>query len=89
MKKILTLFFILLVLFIGVMIGSDPSMGRAANIKEKTKKFEEEIVIPGNDYHYDENVVTPNLNNKIARTGENIIKGIFSFSFDALKNVLE
>lgn len=89
MKKVLLFFLFLLVLFIGVMIGSDPSLSRASRIRENTKKFEEEIIIPGNDYEYQENIVSPNLNNKIAQTGGNIIKGIFSYSFEALKNILE
>jgi len=89
MKKVAIFFLILLVLFIGVMIGSDPSYGRAGSIRDSTKEFENEIVIPGNNYENRNNVITPGINNKIAKSGGNIIKGIFSFSFDILKNIIE
>jgi len=88
MKKVLTILFILLVLFIGVLIGDQPATGRAGDIRDRTGLFENEITKPGNEYNYESNIITPSSNNKIAKRGDSIIKGIFDFSFSILKGLL-
>ena len=89
MKKGIYIFFLLLFLFIGVIIGDQPQTGRAGDIRDRTGIFEDEISKPGNDYKYENNIITPNSNNRIAKRGDSIIKGIFEYSFGLLKGVIE
>jgi hypothetical protein len=89
MKKIIYTALILLILFIGVLIGDQPSGGRAKEIKDRIEDFENEITDPNNDYDYSESIITPNGNNSIARRGDKIIKGIFDYSFGLLKGLIE
>ena len=89
MKKVLYIFLIFLVLFIGVVIGDQPQMGRARDIRDRTGYFEDEITKPGNNYNYEHNIITPNNNNRIAKRGDSIIKGIFDFTFGILKGVID
>jgi hypothetical protein len=89
MKKILYTVLILLVLFIGVLIGDQPSGGRAKDIKDRIEDFEYDITQPNNDYDYSETIITPNGNNSMAKRGDKIIKGIFDYSFGLLKGLIE
>lgn len=89
MKKVLFIVLVLLALFIGVIIGDQPQSGRAGDIRNRTSIFEDEITRPGNDYNYEKNIITPNTNNKIAKRGDSIIKGIFDYTFGLLKGVIE
>lgn len=89
MKKVLYVGLILLVLFIGVIIGDAPHTGQAGDIRDRTRKFEEEITRPDNQYNHEHNIITPNNTNKLAKRGDSIIKGIFEYSFGLLKGVIE
>ncbi|HHZ18741.1 MAG TPA: hypothetical protein GX390_05580 [Acholeplasmataceae bacterium] len=83
--------FLLLCFFLLGMIAGRPTQETASNdLRERLDEFEEEIVIPGNDYEsISAGKVDPNLSNSLARRGENIITGIFDFAFNLIRSVLE
>jgi|SRR5690554_1155102 len=87
MKKIFVVFIILLVLFIGILVGSESGSSRAERIKENTEQFEKEIIIPGNDYQNKDNIIVPGKGNRVAKVGDRIIKDIFGFTFDFIKEI--
>lgn len=89
MKKVIYGFIILLVLFIGVLIGEEPGTNRAKDIQSKIDIFEEDITKPGNDYNYKDNIITKNNNNKIAKKGDSLIKGLFDLSIGILKGAID
>jgi hypothetical protein len=87
MKKLLLIFAFIIVLLLGVGLGSDSNISRAKYIEEETKEFEDEIIKPGNNYHNNSGA-TPGINNRIAKAGGSIISDIFDFSFDLLKDLI-
>lgn len=87
MKKILTIFALIVVLLIGVGLGSETNISRAKYIQDETKKFEDEITKPGNDY-YHHSETSGGISNRLAKAGGSIINDIFDFSFGLLKDLI-
>lgn len=87
MKKILYIFIILCVLFIGMELGGTTDQTKSKDLNDKIDDFEDEITNPNNNYKpgQDNNEINPNISNDIAKTGEKAISGIFEYTFGLLE----
>ncbi|HOA63446.1 MAG: hypothetical protein GX203_00500 [Acholeplasmataceae bacterium] len=85
-KGMVVLFFIFLALSFGVRQQTFEN-----DFEERKKKFEEEIVTPGNNYESDfgDEVVDPGIINVIGKKGEQVIDKVFEISFNIIKRLLE
>lgn len=89
MKKVLYIFIIVCILFIGFKIGEPNKENASSNIKDKIDRFEDEITNPNNKYKPDvKDGVNPNITNDIAKSGEKIISGAFEVAFNLLENII-
>lgn len=87
MKKILYIFIILCVLFIGMELGGTTDYSKSEDLNDKIDDFEDEITDPNNNYipGQDNNKIDPNITNNIAKTGEKAISEIFEYTFKFLE----
>ena len=90
MKKIgvICLFFVFL--FLGMLIGSPTDESKNQKLEEDLKNFEDEIVLPNNDYNgVDEESVNPNIVSKFGKKVEEGIDKAFDIAKDVLKKIMD
>jgi predicted PurR-regulated permease PerM len=90
MKKTLYVFLIGCILFLGILIGGPTGQTASDEIQEKIDDFEKEITDPDHDYMPDKkDNITPNLSNSLAKTGENVLDGIFKYAFSLIDGIVK
>lgn len=89
MKKLFYLFLLICFLLIGIKIG-EPTKDTASNqLQNEIEEFEDNLADPNNEYQYDtKKKISPNVTNSLAKTGEDVIGGIFKFTFGILESLL-
>lgn len=79
MKRVLSILIVIIIFLIGIKIGSNNSISQTDDLFEKAKEeFEQEIVIPDNEYQNIDLKPKEYLPNKIAKAINNIIDKITS-----------
>jgi predicted PurR-regulated permease PerM len=90
MKKALYIFLVACIFFLGVLFGRPTGDTEADLIEDKIDKFENEITNPNGDYISDKKSnINPNLSNSLAKSGESVINGIFSYAFGLLDGIVK
>lgn len=79
MKRVLSILIVIIIFLIGIKIGSNNSISKTDDLFENAKEeFEQEIVIPDNEYQNIDLKPKEYLPNKIAKVINNIIDKITS-----------
>lgn len=79
MKRVLSILIVIIIFLIGIKIGSNNSISQTDDLFENAKEeFEQEIVIPDNEYQNIDLKPKEYLPNKIAKVINNIIDKITS-----------
>lgn len=79
MKRVLSILIVIIIFLIGIKIGSNNSISQTDDLFEKAKEeFEQEIIIPDNEYQNIDLKPKEYLPNKIAKVINNIIDKITS-----------
>lgn len=86
MKKIFILVTIIFIFIIGLKLGNN---NYSANylLEQEKDKFEQEIIMPNNDYEAKEFVPKDNIVNKVAKKVDNTIDKIIDKIKGILKNI--
>lgn len=89
MKKLLYLFLLVCVLLIGIKIGEPTKDTTSNKLQDEIAEFEDHLADPNDDYQFNtKKKINPNVTNSLAKTGENVISGVFKFTFGILESLL-
>lgn len=90
MKKTLYIFLIGCVLFLGILIGRPTGKTASDEIEDRIDEFEKDITDPDQNYTPDKKSnITPNLSNSLAKTGENLLDGLFEYAFSLIDGIVK
>lgn len=79
MKKVLSVFIVVIIFLVGIKVGSSTSINKTEDLFESAKEeFEEQIVIPNNQYENIQLKPKEYLPNKIAKMIDKMIDKITS-----------
>ncbi len=80
MKKIIIFFILVFVIVVGMSIDN-PNLSEADLIKDQIEQFEK-----GNNNYY--SPTSPDISNRIAKTGSSVINKVFDTCFDLINKIV-